>query len=241
MKRIIKHTTILLTSFSIIACTSNIVDRSKENASNTSHLKIENVINQKLTYGIAYDIDSNAYKTIKIGKYEWFAQNLQTTKLQDGTPIKEITDNKEWSKSNEPAYCSFNNELATVNGLLYNHKVVLTKKICPQGWEIADDSVWTDLANACKGTDKAAIALKAVNVWDGQEATNESGFSALPSGFRERDGKFHIMGENGLWWSATEHNEDNSMYCYIDKNVSLNHSHIPRTVGLSIRCVKLIK
>jgi uncharacterized protein (TIGR02145 family) len=241
MKKAFQYTSIIIASISLVACKGSI-EKAKDLAAKVVNITIDKVVNPSVTYGTAYDIDSNVYKTIKVGKYEWFAQNLQTTKLQDGTPIKNVSDNDEWKASKEPAYCSYNNtKTASVNGFLYNHKVVATKKICPQGWEVASDSAWTNLAKSLNGDQKAGISLKSKIGWDDQNATNESGFSAIPSGFRERDGKFYIMGENGLWWSATEHNEDNSMYYYIDNNTSLNHSHIYRKDGLSIRCVKLIK
>ncbi len=242
MKTIISYTSIALLGLSIIACAPK-KDKSEEIANNVTHITLEQVINKTVQYNTAYDIDSNVYKTVTIGKYEWFAQNLRVTKLNDGTPIVNVTDNAEWKKTAVPAYASYNNETVNeVNGLLYNYKTVESKKICPEGWQVADDSVWTNLTKTLNGEEKAAIALKSTNVWgDEQEATNETGFSAVPSGFRERDGKFYIIGQNALWWSATEHNEKNGMYYYIDKNISLNHSHIERTVGLSIRCVKEIK
>lgn len=241
MKKTIQYTTILFVGLSLFSCKNN-SDKEKTLATNQSKITIDKALNSSIKYGVAYDIDSNEYKTVKIGKYEWFAQNLQVTKLNDSTPITNITDNKAWTAAKEPAYSNYNNSTdVTVNGLLYNHKTVATKKICPQGWEVASDSAWLNLADAFNGTDKAAIALKSANNWSEQKATNESGFSALASGFRENNGEFNVMGEIGLWWSANEHNENNSMYFFIDKNTSLNHSHIDRKKGLSIRCVKEIK
>lgn len=239
MKKAFQHTALLLAGLSLLGCSAQ---KAKDSAQAIASISIDKAINTSLTYGVAYDIDSNAYKTIKIGKYEWFAQNFQATKLNDGNALTEVTDSKKWETEKAPAYCSYNNSKEkSANGLLYNHKAVATKKICPQGWEVASDSAWADLARSFNGEAKAGIALKSQTGWEGQEATNASGFSALPSGFREKDGKYYIMGENGLWWSATEHNADNSMYVYIDKNTSLNHSHISRQDGLSIRCVKEMK
>lgn len=242
MKKNILYTTLAILGISIIACSPK-KDNSEEIANNVSHISIDQVLNKMVKYNTAYDIDSNEYKTVTIGKYEWFAQNLRTTKLNNSKPITNITDNATWGKTNEPAYASYNNEKVNeVNGLLYNHKTIASQAICPEGWEVPTDSAWTDLANAFNGAEKAAIALKCSKVWsDDQQATNESGFSAVPSGFRERDGKFYIMGQNAFWWSASKHNENNGMYSYIDKNTSLNHSHIERTVGLSIRCVKRLQ
>ena len=35
-------------------------------------------------------------------------------------------------------------------------------------------------------------------------ATNESGFTALPGGFRDFNGTFYGIGDYGGWWSSSE-------------------------------------
>jgi len=39
-----------------------------------------------------------SFKTVKIGKLWWFAENLQTTKYKDGNDIPYITDYRDWIK-----------------------------------------------------------------------------------------------------------------------------------------------
>lgn len=221
----------------------------------TQPVSIEQAINKQLTYGSAYDVDSNEYKTIVIGTQTWFAENLRAEKLNDGTPIANVTENAAWTSNQEPAFAAYNNEMpVTAHGLLYNYKAIEGGNLCPEGWRVPADEDWNKLIDNIGGQEKAAIALKSKDMFsledEKEKATNASGFSALPSGFRERDGGFYVMGENALWWSQTprvrvdekgtvlDTDTHNGMYYSADKNTNTNHSHIARAVGLSVRCVK---
>ena len=56
-----------------------------------------------------YDIDGNAYKTVGIGSQIWIAQNLKTTRLNDGTIIPQVTADTNWTWYITPGYCWYNN------------------------------------------------------------------------------------------------------------------------------------
>ncbi|MDR1762254.1 MAG: fibrobacter succinogenes major paralogous domain-containing protein [Bacteroidales bacterium] len=217
----------------------------------TQPVSIDQAINKQLTYGSAYDIDSNEYKTIVIKGQTWFAENLRTVKFNNGMAIANVTENAAWENAQEPAFAAYNNEMpVSAHGLLYNYKAMESGKLCPEGWRIPTDEDWNKLIDTLGGQEKVGIVLKSKGLFsledEKEKATNESGFSALPSGFRERDGRFHVMGENALWWSASPRidkknnllDTQNGMYYSVDKNTNVNHSHIVRTVGLSVRCVK---
>ena len=80
------------------------------------------------------DIDGNVYKTVKIGTQEWFAENLKTTKYNNGKNIPLVRDANAWGELSTPGYCWFNNNQAAngkTYGALYNWFTVETGNLCP--------------------------------------------------------------------------------------------------------------
>ena len=68
------------------------------------------------------DVDGNIYKTITAGGNVWMAENLRTTKFNDGSAISLVTDGGQWTGLNTPAYCWCDNNASNKNTLggLYN-------------------------------------------------------------------------------------------------------------------------
>ena len=86
--------------------------------------------------GSVEDIDGNVYKTIKTGSQIWMAENLRTTRFNDGSAIQVIIGSSEWSTLMQPARCWYNNDEKTnktLYGALYNWYAVETGKLCPTG------------------------------------------------------------------------------------------------------------
>ncbi len=196
------------------------------------------------------DIDGNVYKTVIIGDQEWFAENLKTTRYNDGTAIPHVTDNRQWSSLSSGAYCWYDNDPGndTIYGALYNWHAVNTGKLCPQGWRVPTDNDWKVLMQHVSGN--AAGRLKAtgtLEAGDGLwkhpnvEATNETGFSALPGGFRWADGSFSYLGDNGNWWSSSEHSLRYAGAWFMHNNYSrVSHNNEYKNDGFSVRCIRAV-
>lgn len=192
------------------------------------------------------DYDGNSYKTVRIGKQVWMAENLKVTRYRDGTPVAHVTDVTEWSNLSTGAYSWYSNDSASYAvpyGALYNWYAVNTGMLCPPGWHVPKDSEWTVLANYLKGTEIAGGKLKSTDTiyWYSPNtgATNETGFTALPGGGRCSDGIFGNLGLNSLFWTSTGFDEKFS--------ISRSISHYYREIygygshkknGFSVRCVK---
>jgi uncharacterized protein (TIGR02145 family) len=107
--------------------------------------------NPSITYGTLTDQDGNVYKTVTIGTQTWMAENLRTTKYNDGTAIANVTENTVWDTLRTGAYCNYNNttsiDTIATYGRLYNWHAVNTGKLAPIGWHVPTADEWTKLTD----------------------------------------------------------------------------------------------
>lgn len=206
-----------------------------------------NVHNSALNYGSMTDQEGNQYKTITIGSQTWMAENLRTTKYNDGSDIPNITGGTQWANQPGAAYCSYNNNTANdcPYGKLYNWYTVLSDRICPAGWHVPLEGEWVTLENVLGGESAAQIKLKSTGTtyWQSPNAgTNESGFSALPGGARGFN--FFSLNQSGVWWSRSViEGTDGIIYAKIRSIpkfvfISSPNNAAQMSNGYSIRCVK---
>ncbi|MBL4586299.1 MAG: PKD domain-containing protein [Flavobacteriales bacterium] len=191
------------------------------------------------------DIDGNTYPVVTIGGQCWMAENLRTTRYRNGVVIPLVTDSIEWITQITAAYCWYDNDNTNeaTYGKLYNwFAVVDTSRICPNGWHVPSDFEMTVLTTFLGGTDIAGGQLKETGTsnWESPNAgaTNSTGFSALPGGYRFSDGAFYYKGFNGLYWSSTK---DGSLSWFRTLNNETPESYraaLFRRSGYSCRCVK---
>jgi uncharacterized protein (TIGR02145 family) len=191
------------------------------------------------------DIDGNVYKTVQIGTQVWMAENLKTTRYRNGDPIRTNLTDAAWSAVSTGAYAVYNNDAAnnTTYGKLYNwYAVVDSRNLCPVGWHIPSDAEWTTLENFLGGDGIAGGKMKAVsNLWQSPNkgATNESGFSGLPGGFRDSIFTYDYVGNYGYWWSSTEGSTASAWFRYLGygDGISARGNHYKRN-GFSVRCLR---
>lgn len=192
------------------------------------------------------DIDGNVYKTIKIGDQWWMAENLKVTHYSNGDPIPLVTSSNEWGSLSTGAYCSYNNDEGNVAtyGRYYNwYATVDSRNIAPEGWHVPTDVEWQTLAEYLGGSAIAGGKMKETGTahWYSPNtgATNESGFSALPGGYRGIYGGSTNMGYYADFWSSTQNNSSQAWGRYMRYNYSgLGRYSGNKPDGISIRCVR---
>lgn len=216
--------------------------------------------------GKVKDVDGNWYKTVKIGGQWWMAENLKTTRYNDKTIIPNLTFDSDWiaedgTEGHNGAYCWYDNEITNkaTYGALYNWYAVNTGNLCPIDWHVPTDEEWHTLILYLDGSASlddpsyiesyiAGDKLKEAGYahWvipysypDYQGGTNESGFTALPGGWRDYNGTFINIGYYCTMWSYAVASSYESRYRYMGYSYSvIVRSSIYRYGGLSVRCVR---
>ncbi|HEX3006203.1 MAG TPA: fibrobacter succinogenes major paralogous domain-containing protein [Bacteroidales bacterium] len=230
----------------LVSCAFILVTACHKDKEEVNPGKSSAVFNPTLIYGTVKDKDSITYKTIKIGSQTWMAENLRTTRYNDGSMITDVTDNSLWKNTNAGAYCTYNNtknsdSIATF-GRLYNWYAVNTGKLAPKGWHVPTSTDWIMLIDYL-GDDAAANKLFETGVthWAGPNsgATNESGFTILPGGYRDQSGSFLNLNDGANFWTSTAVDSNNPVRMYFLKNDPKSYGYFGvKNFGFSIRCVK---
>lgn len=242
------------TKYYVRAFATNSAGTAYGNELNFTTSEISSVIfNPDLTYGSVSDVDGNAYKTIQIGTQLWMAENLKTTRYNDGSSIPYITGSTRATNG----YIWYNNDASsykTVYGALYNwYAVTDSRNLCPTGWHVPTTEDWSTLTTYLGDATVAGGKMKETGIthWlnPNSGGHNESGFTALPGGWyypkwNDPDEAlvFSGIGYHASWWSATSTDPSGVGANFV--SVSSNGPDLSnewqafKINGLSVRCVK---
>ena len=174
------------------------------------------------------------------------AENLKVTHYNDGSEIPNITNNGDWGGLSTGAYGDYDNNPTNSEtyGRLYNwYTVDDNRGLCPEGWHVPSDAEYTVLTDYLGGESVAGGKMKEAGYehWNSPNtgATNESGFTGLPAGYRSyNSGTYYSMGNYGSFWSSSEHSSTSALFRLLYYNLS-NASRVGegKQHGYSIRCL----
>ncbi len=192
------------------------------------------------------DVNGNVYQTVVIGRQVWMAGNLKAISYRDNTSIPKVPNNTQWSNLTAGAYCWYNNDSLTysqVYGALYNWKTVESGKLCPAGWHVPAKAEYDSLSSYLGGSAIAGGKMKETGTshWDSPNtgATNSSGFSSVPGGYRNVAGTFDNLRSFGYYWTATESSATNAIHMLMLNSASqLNDYGAGKLNGYSVRCLR---
>ena len=174
--------------------------------------------------------DGHKYKTVKIGKQTWMAENLNY-KTEKSSCYDNVARN------------------CTKFGRFYNW--IDATNACPAGWHLPDTTEWNTLFTTVGGRATASKVLKSKSSWktcenwswENGNGTDDYGFSALPAGFNG-DKNFNDVNEYASFWSSSANNDNwpgNTayyMYMVAKYNYAVYQANHEITMKRSVRCVK---
>lgn len=188
--------------------------------------------------------DGYDYRIVEIGSQCWFAENLRSEHYANGHKIPDHLRSSEWIAVNQGAQSVYKNKakkLATY-GRLYNwYAVKDSRGLCPRGWHVPTDSEWIVLTDGLGGSLVAGNEMKSSLYdspsWDG---TNDSGFAALPGGWRGSSyGYFNNGKDTGYWWSGSPDGRLDA-WCWglFSDDDDVGRSSFSQRAGFSVRCLR---
>ena len=183
---------------------------------------------------------------ITIGTQTWTLKNLDVATYKNGDTIPEEQNPTAWANLSTGAWCYYENNTAkgTTYGKLYNWYAVNDPRgLAPNGYHIPTDAEWTTLTTYLGGEPIAGGKMKEAGIshWydPNTNATNSSGFTGLPGGYRSDYGYFGSIGSHGYWWSLSEYY---ASYAW-SRSLRINDGDVDRAynyknTGFSLRCLK---
>ncbi len=189
------------------------------------------------------DIDGNVYHTITIGTQTWMVENFKAERYNDGTPMNFTTSGYSWLQQTTGAYCWAQDDASYKNtfGAFYNWYAVNSGKLAPVGWRIPTEQDWINLSSYLGGGTIAGGKLKGTDYWTAPNigATNESGFNALPAGYRSKNnGSNPGMGDVAVFWSSSSSINSYGRLALDYTNSIFNYGIESGNFGINVRCIK---
>ncbi len=204
------------------------------------------------TPALLSDIDGNVYNTTTIGNQTWMAESLRTTRYKNGDPVINLANATDWKNSTSGAWAYYENN-SSYNipyGKLYNwYAAVDQRNICPEGWHVSTSPDWHTMFLSLGAKEPfiyyrdilaPKIRIEGTEYWGviNKDATNESGLSGLPGGWRNVDGSFDFLLNRTWFWTATEYNITSSYGIDLQPEHLIGEGPMSKIFGLYVRCVK---
>lgn len=245
---------ICIINFILFGCSSHKTNQSEGPSTMPTDSFLVHSVDSPISTNSSSNQKNNVeYDLVTIGSQIWMCKNLNVDKFKNGDPILHAISEDEWrnaSENNVPAWCYLDNELKNGKkyGKLYNWWAVIDPRgLAPEGYHIPSKNEYEILIQYLGGAGyyAAQAKMKSVKGWldtdgaDNSNATNESGFTGLPGGFRNEQATFLHEMTDGYWWTTTDNSTNTAIYLSLFVNPEIYmFGYIYKVNGLSVRCVK---
>lgn len=212
--------------------------------SSTSIDPVETIFAQS-TEGASDSRDDHVYKTVKIGRQVWMAENLNYETERSYCYNQDPQNCKKYGRLYNWVDAVDGSGTFSVNAKGCRKDESCTMKfpvrgLCLKGWHLPSKDDWNELIAIVGGAVNAGTVLKSTSGWynDGN-GTDNYGFSILPAGEGNHFVEFYDGGISANFWSANEVGFENAAYLYLNSEwSSVNLYDEPKTRLMSVRCLR---
>lgn len=220
------------------ATISSSSEKEEESSSSSSLNSVYDAVNNTLT-----DLrNRQVYKTVVIGIQVWMAQNLNY--------LPEDTVGTIWAglsvcgggryKSKEGGNCDIYGRLYESD---FTTKTENKRVICPDGWSVPTKGQYETMISYLGDRPIEKLVLNDGDLWpDIEGATNESGFSALPSGYYSKSlGYNYLESENTQTASfaiARRYSYEKNQIGFLSDRENIWYSQFEDGLYIAFRCIK---
>ncbi len=226
--RCIKGEVAIAKSSSSVSPQSNLSSSSKEVSSSSEIVKSSSsgkaswaYLNPAISYGeMTDDRDGQVYKTVVIGEQTWMAENLN------------LETANSYCYNDSTKYCD-------KYGRLYTWADAL--EACPADWHLPDSTESEKLLSTVGGEYVAGTNLKSISDWveNGNGGVDTYGFSAIPAGYKSKEGEYGGLSEYANFWLSAEYSSEKGrlmFFYYGGRGGMIGYNY--KNELYSIRCLK---
>lgn len=174
------------------------------------------------------DIDGNVYDIVKIDDQWWMAENLKTTKYNNGEVIA------------SGIYMQGSEAMVNIYGRLYTWYVATdSRNVCPVGWHLPLEVEWNILLSQV--STPAELKEIGFNHWlqPNTGATNTVSFTALPGGYY--DGSPMQLNATASFCLKNEASPTTGrgfLLYYNNTPTTGDYTNFNKNIAFSVRCIK---
>lgn len=186
-------------------------------------------------------IGGRKYRTIRVGPYEWLAENLDFKFCDVGGDTDTDRPHAWYYDNDEATYGIDGNKKC---GLLYNWSAVKfleshINDLIP-GWIVPPDGAWYMLSSLIPQFDASLLKAKDNTSRDGTwptgwGGTDAYGFSAYPDGYWTGSIFENDDGPMVRFWTTDESSSTDGKYTYLSMGPNIGHQSLSKSYALHIR------
>jgi len=184
--------------------------------------------------------DEQSYTTVQIGTQCWMAENLNIGTIINSSNQTDNDTIEKYCYGNDTTNCETYGGLYQWNEMMQYVTTEGAQGICPTGWHLPTDAEWTDLKDLLGATAGGELKETGTAHWSppNEGATNSSGFTALPGGYRFTDGSFYGLASLAYFWASRENASYALSYILHFDTWNMDRGFNLKADGFSVRCIK---